>query len=315
MLVARLFFDNIVRYHGVPSSIVSDRDRKFISNFWKELWSCLGTKLNMSSAYHPETDGQTERANRTLEDGLRSYVSIHQDDWDDYLVCAEIAYNNSMNASTNQTPYFMNSGQHPNLALPTSIRTKTSSQSVTELLESMNTAIEHAKASLAEAQQRQKHYADQHRREITFKVGDKVMLSTQNLSSLDKAPKLLPRYIGPYSVRKIISPVAYELDLPGNMKIHPTFHVSKLKPYHSSDDNLFPNREQIVRPPPDIIDDHEEFEVERILNKRIRKYGRGQRIEYLVLWKGYPIHEATWEPERNLTNVDELLNEYENRQL
>ena len=232
-----------------------------------------------------------------------------------YLVCAEIAYNNSANASTGETPYFMNSGQHPCLSIPTSVQFKTKNQSVADLLESMHTAIEHAKASLAEAQQRQKHYADQHRREITFKVGDKVMLSTHNLSSLDKAPKLLPRYIGPYTIKRVISQVAYELDLPDNMKIHRTFHVSKLKGYQSNDDDLFPNREQVVRPPPDIVDEHEEFEVEEILNKRTRKYGRGQRVEYLVLWKGYPIHEATWLPERNLVNSRDLVDDYERRQL
>jgi len=141
------------------------------------------------------------------------------------------------------------------------------------------------------------------------------MLSTKNLSSLDKAPKFLPRFIGPYKVKRIISTVAYELDLPGNMKIHPTFHISKLKPYHDNDAHLFPNRKQVVRPPPDVIDGHDEWEVEDIINKRIRKYGRGERVEYLVLWKGYPIHVATWEPLPNLSHAKRFINDYERRRV
>jgi hypothetical protein len=311
--VARLFFNHVVRYHGIPSTIISDRDSKFASAFWKELWACLGTTLNMSSAFHPETDGQTERANRTLEDMLRSYVNIYQDDWDEYLASAEIAYNNSINASTNETPFYLNSGQHPNLALSFAIKSKNNVYipSVNEMIENMNTALQHAKISLQQAQQRQKHYADQHRRDIQFVVGDKVMLSTNNLSSLNKAPKLLPKYIGPYSIKRVISSVAYELDLPSNMKIHPTFHVSKLKSYNENDSNIFPNRDQVIRPPPDIIDDHEEYEVDKIFDKRERKYGRGKRIEYLVLWKGYPIYEASWLPLSSLTNAKDMIDEYE----
>jgi hypothetical protein len=311
--VARLFFNHIVRHHGIPSTIISDRDSKFTSLFWKELWSCLGTTLNMSSSFHPETDGQTERSNRTLEDMLRSYVSIHQDDWDEYLTSLEIACNNSMNASSNQTAFYLNSGQHPNLALSSAIKSKNNVYvpSVNEMIDNMNNAIRDAKICLHQAQQRQKHYADQHRREIQFVVGDKVMLSTNNLSSLNKSPKLLPRYIGPYTIKRVISSVAYELDLPSNMKIHPTFHVSKLKPYHDNNDSMFPNRDQIIRPPPDVVDDHEEYEVEKILNKRERKYGRGKRIEYLVLWKGYPIYEASWLPISSLMNAKDVIDEYE----
>jgi hypothetical protein len=310
---ARLFFKHVVKHHGIPSIIISDRDTKFTSFFWKTLWSCLGTNLNMSSSFHPETDGQTEIANRTLEAMLRAYVSIHQDDWDEYLAAAEIASNNSVNASSNQTPFFLNSGQHPLLALDIALKSKNkiNNPSVTDLLENMHTAIEHAKVCLAEAQQRQQRYANEHRRDITFSVGDKVMLSTNNLSSLDKAPKLLPKYIGPYMIKRVISPVAYELDLPNNMKIHPTFHVSKLKPYIENNDELFPNRGQIVRPAPDIIDGEKEYEIERILGKRERKYGRGKRVEYLVLWKGYPIHEAMWLPIRSLSNAKDVINEYE----
>ena len=120
--LARIMFDVVVRQHGVPVSIVSDRDARFTSVFWRALWQQLGTRLAMSTAYHPQTDGQTERANRTLEDMLRAYVSYRQTDWDKHLTAAEIAYNNSVQASTGFSPFFLNAGQHPHLPLSAAVR-------------------------------------------------------------------------------------------------------------------------------------------------------------------------------------------------
>ena len=115
--LAQLTFKEVVRHHGLPATIVSDRDPRFTSHFWRCLWAHTGTKLAMSTAYHPQTDGQTERANRTLEDMLRACVSDRQDDWDEHLTAIEIAYNNSEQASTGFTPFYLNSGQHPTFPL------------------------------------------------------------------------------------------------------------------------------------------------------------------------------------------------------
>src|SRR6185437_16439429 len=115
--VAQIFFQQIIRHHAVPNNIVSDRDPRFMSNFWQALWKELGSKLKMSTSYHPQTDGQTERANRTLEDMLRAYVDYHGDDWDEMLTAVEIAVNNSTQSSTGFTPFYMNTGQHPHLPL------------------------------------------------------------------------------------------------------------------------------------------------------------------------------------------------------
>ena len=111
--IAKIFFDNIFRLHGLPTTIVSDRDPKFVSKFWRELLKQLGTQAAMSTAHHPQTDGQTERANRTLEDMLRAFVNYRQDNWDDCLPAAEFAYNNSVQASTGFSPYYLDCGQHP----------------------------------------------------------------------------------------------------------------------------------------------------------------------------------------------------------
>ena len=126
------------------------------------------------------------------------------------------------------------------------------------MLQDMHHALEQAKTNIREAQQRQSAYANKKRRDVRYKVGDKVMITTANLKKMDRAPKLLPKWIGPYTITKVISPVAYELALPAKMKVHPVLHVSRMRAYHS-DNNQFPNREQVVRPPPDEIDGQEEW--------------------------------------------------------
>ena len=124
--LAKLMYNNVVRHHGIPNQIVSDRDPRFTANFWKCLWKLTGTTLAMSTAYHPQTDGQTERMNRTLEDMLRANTNYEQDNWDEYLITLEIAYNNSVQASTGFTPFFLDSGQHPNLSPILSTQSETS---------------------------------------------------------------------------------------------------------------------------------------------------------------------------------------------
>jgi hypothetical protein len=309
---AKLFFSNVVRYHGIPSVIVSDRDSKFTSLFWRTLFRLVGTSLMMSTAFHPETDGQTERTNRTLEEFLRAYVNIDQNDWDEYLTGAEIAYSNSVHASTGETPFYLNSGQHPNFDLSSFHRTGSDNQSVHELLFNLHRSIEHARICLLQAQQRQQHYANKHRRDVEFNVGDRVLLSTNNLSSLNLAAKLLPRFIGPYRISRKVSRVVYELDLPDTMKIHRTFHVSKLRKYEFNDNSMFPGRSIDVRPEPVIEDGEEKYEIDRIIRKRERRYGRSAaRVEYLVVWKGYPIHEATWLPIDKLQQATDAIRKFE----
>ena len=318
---ARLIFKNIIRYHGIPQSIVSDRDTRFTSSFWQELWKILGTKLNMSTSFHPQTDGQTERQNRTLEEYLRSFINLEQDNWDELLVSAEIAYNNSIHASTNYTPYYLNYGQHPNLSiiLNKNNNNNINNNNVKELLDELQHDINHAVECLLEAQSRQEYYANMNRREITFNIGDLVMLSTNNLRNLDKTPKLSSKYIGPFKIIKKISDVVYELELPTDMNIHPSFHISKLKKYNKNDDKLFPNRAvdvSVSRPGPEtIINGKEAYEVEKIIDKRLVKRGREKypKPEYLVKWKGYSTHEATWKREKELTMSKKLIQEYEDQ--
>jgi len=306
-----------VRYHGVPSKIISDRDTRFTSIFWRSLWQQLGTKLLMSTAFHPQTDGQTERANRTLEEGLRAYVSRMQTDWDQHLLPLEIAYNNSVQASTGFTPFFLNSGQHFHLPIQQALlpANVSANQSSADRLQQLSRSLQVAQSNLADAQQRQSAYADQSRRAVEFSLGDQVLLSTEHLTLKihTQTPKLMPKFIGPFAIVRKISPVAYELKLPPTLRVHPVFHVSKLKQYQdgSSEFPLRAAAQGLSRPPPEIRSDGEEaWEVESVVAERVRRFGRGRRVEYLVKWKGYPEYEKTWEPEGNLKGAKEKINEY-----
>lgn len=308
--VAQIFFKEIVRLHGVPSSIVSDRDPRFTSNFWKSLWKLMGTKLAMSTAYHPQTDGQTERANRTLEDMLRAFVNWKQDDWDVYLPAAEIACNNSIQASTGFTPYYLNYGQHLNLPLTQASRSnETDNPAAEDSYKNIAISLMVAKDNLEKAIQRQSRYANQHRKDVKFRENDWVLLSTANLQTFGRTRKLTPKYAGPYRIKQIISDTAYKLELPADMGIHPVFHVSKLKKYKDGYDQ-FPEREVELKDHLPVVS-AEEHEVERIVDKRLVK---GQ-VEYLVKWKEAAEWDNTWDPLEHLSNAQEAVREFEEMQV
>ena len=316
--LSKLFFREIVRHHGLPASIISDRDPKFTSHFWTELWKLFGTQLAMSTGYHPQTDGQTERANRTIEDMLRAYVDKKQNDWDEHLTAIEIAYNNSKQASTGFTPFFLNYGRHPTLPLASSIPSSssplsTSNETVDKMVTEMIQSLAEAKSSMERAQERQKKQADKHRLDIEFEVDQQVLLSTQDLhfKASNITPKLAARWIGPYRIKRKISPLAYELDLPPHLRLHPVFNITKLKLYRTSETFDSHRTVEPVRPPPEIVDENEEYEVEAIRDCRKRKYQGQLYKQYLVKWKGYPEYENTWEWFDSLDKAKKLIERYE----
>lgn len=308
-----IFFREVVRHHGIPSTIVSDRDPRFTAHFWRTVFEMLRTKLAMSTSFHPQTDGQTERANRTVEDILRSYVDSLQDDWDEYLPFAEIAYNKSIQASTGFSPYYLNTGRDLPTLLTRALENAAEIKNEAAVVKAQrwSEALEKAKENIRKAQARQARYADEYRRDLSFAVDDRVLLSTENLRSgiIVGAPKLLPKFIGPYRIKRVISRNAYELELPDTMRIHPVFHIHLLKPYLDPV-AIFPARIRVPTPEPEFVDEDEpEWGVESILKKR----RRGRRIEYLVQWQGYPLEEATWEPLENLERADDAIQEFEDR--
>jgi hypothetical protein len=313
---ARLFLDGVVRLHGMPERIISDRDPRFTANFWQAFWAGLGTTLSMSTAYHPETDGQTENANRTLEIMLRSVINFEQDDWDDHLPAAELAMNNARNETTGFSPFYMFYGRDARLPLDLALAPLTKARanpSAADALARWRAALVRAQENTKTAQRRQKKYADEHRRALTFKVGDRVLLATANLKLVGEAKrarKFTERYIGPFRVKAVRNANAYELELPPSMRIHPTINISQLKEYHDGS-AAFPTRPApLTRPEPAAInnDGSPEWAVERILDHR--RSGRKKTLQYLILWKGYAVHEATWERVEMLDGALELVVDY-----
>jgi hypothetical protein len=293
----------------MPQVLVSDRDPRFTGRFWQRLFERTGTRLNMSTARHPETDGQTERANRTLEEMLRAYVSPYQDDWDEHLLAVEFAYNSAEHASTKYSPFYLMFGQHPHVPLSflTPAENPGHAQGADEVLERMAEDLERAKGNLRDAKERQTKQANKRRRDYTFAVGEKVLLSSGFLMGLPQGAKLGSaraklgaRGWGPFTVEELVSEVAVKLKLPAQWKIHPVVHVSNVIPWRDCD--VYPNR---IDPPPDpvVLDGEEFFHVEAVRDHEWRPGG----LYYLVKWRGYPEEENTWEPAvRLLEDCEEL---------
>ena len=300
---ADIFMTEIFRRHGLPESVVSDRDPRFTSEFYTSICQHLGMKQDMSTAFHPQSDGQTERTNRTLEEVLRHYVGPTQEDWDLKLPCAEFAINNAMKRATGHSPFYLNYGRHPRG--PATAVVDTHLPAVHDFVTGLHKAISRAKDCLAAAQARMKKNADTHRRELKFSVGDQVLLSSKNIR-LTGVRKLLPRFLGPFTIIKRIGDMAYELDIAECMpKIHPVFHVSLLRPFEAGS--------YITPPPtPTVIDGEPEYEVERILNHRYRKIPNSKhyRREYLVKWAGYGHEHNSWESKKNCHGCEDLIEEY-----
>ena len=303
---ARLFWEKIGRLHGIPRSIVSDRDPRFVSKFWRELWRVLGSTLRMSSAYHPQTDGQSEAMNRVVEMVLRCVMHAGRDNsqWETLLPTVEFVINNSPTQATGYTPFYLNYGFHP--CTPADLIRDYDAT----LVEGVNNFVDRMKHNfslsvqyLHKAQERMKVQSDKKRREVVYRTGEQVLLSTEHLH-LKNAPvrKLKRRFIGPFFVVRQVGPVAYELDLPQTWKIHNIFHVSLLRPFRTSS---WSQPEVQSQTEVDIEDDRE-YEVERLLRWRWKGTSRRRTKEFLVLWRDYSIDDASWTPAANFTSQEEL---------
>ena len=310
--LADIFLREVVRLHGIPQSVLSDRDPRFTAHFWKAFWKGIGTTLTMSTAFHPQTDGQTERANRTLEEMLRAFVNFRQDDWDRHLPIVELAVNNAQQASTGFSPFYLNYGQEVALPLDRAVADLAvpNNPEAAERIRQLKADLAHARLAIEKAQARQSKYTDEHRRAVVFAVGDRVLLSTKHLKLVGadrRTPKFASQYIGPFRIVRVVNANAYELDLPARMRIHPVINITRLKQYHDGL-SAFPARPvPNPRPPPEIIDGEERYEVESILAKR----GEGRRTQYLVKWLGYDHYEATWEKSTSLEGARDAVREFE----
>ncbi|GJS93062.1 putative reverse transcriptase domain-containing protein [Tanacetum coccineum] len=230
--LTRFYIKEIVSQHGVPISIISDRDIHFTSIFWQSLQSALGAQLDMSTAYHPETDGQSERTIQTLEDMLRACVIDFGKGWERHLPLVEFSYNNGYHASIKAAPFEALYGRKCRSPV---CWTKVGDVQLTgpEIIHETTEKIVQIPQRLQVARDQQRSYANVRRRPLEFQVGDRVMLKVsprKGVISFGKRGKLNPRYIGPLKILERIGLVAYKLELPEELKnVHNTFHISNLK--------------------------------------------------------------------------------------
>jgi hypothetical protein len=290
--VATLFFENIYKYHGLPATIISDRDSLFLSKFWSQVFKLLGTELHYTTAYHPQTDGQTERLNQCLESYLRCMTSDKPKDWCKWIHLAQWWYNSSYHSSIKLIPFEALFGYAPpQLSIPQQMMNKDSE--VQEFLQDRKIGLQLLKSRLEEARSRMKLYADQNRTEREFEVGDWVFLRLQpyrqTTLSLRRDYKLAPKYYGPYQVLARIGKVAYKLQLPNNTNIHPVFHVSLLK-------KKLGNQVVPVTQLP-VLDNNGIFKEEpiAILDSRFVQRGNKGVAQILVQWSNLAPEQATWE--------------------
>lgn len=294
--VAKLFLDNIYKLHGMPDSIVSDRDRVFTSNFWQQLFTLTGTQLCMSSAYHPQSDGQTERVNQCIETYLRCFVHACPNKWSLWLSVTEFWYNTNFHSAVGRSPFEVLYGHSPrHFGLQT-----TEAVLVAELtawLQEREVISNLVRQHLLRAQARMKRQADKQRSEREFSVGDQVYLKlqpyVQSSVTARSNQKLSFRFFGPYVILERIGQVAYKLKLPESALIHPVFHVSQLKSALG--------RRQVVVPHLPFTNDPLQVPVQ-VVDRRMIQRNRTMIAQVKVVWSGMDAELATWEDAEALYN-------------
>ena len=292
--LGHLLLDRLVRDHGVPITIITDRDKLFISNYWKIISAAMGTKPKMSTVYHPRTDSQTEQANQVLETYLRHYINQTHSNWVQLLLVAQLAINQHRSDSTKESLFFANFGQHANIGMPSRASPNTEK------------ALQHDKL-LQQTHMIIRHYLQETLKKIQcqidkklkmasqLKKGDKVYLLTKNWKpKKPKTKKLDNIKVRPFSVEEKTGPVNIKIQLPRDARVHPNFHILMIEP---ADQSTLLQKTFHYQP-----EEEQEFEVEQILARK------GQ--QYLVKWKGYPDLENTWEPLKNLVNCQLLLRQF-----
>jgi transposase InsO family protein len=308
--LAGVFLTHFYMHHGLPTAITSDRGSQFVSDFWRIVCERLQIQRRLSTAFHPQSDGSTERANQEVERVLRVFTCYTQDDWLDLLPVAAVAINNRDATSTGVSPFFFTHGYHVDPIIPNNDMSQEAlsgpGKAGEALVNRLRNTTEWAQAAIAFAQDQQQHQANRARQAApVYKVGDKVWLNLRNVKST-RPYKKLDWLHARYTVVDVPSSHTVKLDVPSG--IHPVFHVELVRP--AATDPLPSQVVDDAQPPPVEVEGEVEYQVDEILAARTRRVGRGSRREVLVRWTGYA--ECTWEP---LTSVEDCsaLDKFEER--
>ena len=314
---ATQFFDLWYCENGLPLNIVSDRDKLFISKFWKALHKLTGVKLNMSSAYHPEMDGSSEQSNKTVAQALRYHVDRHQKGWVKALPLMRFNIMNTINSSTGFSPFQLRMGRSPRIIPPitptpvfdTAQESKEATRAA-ELIESLALDTAEAKDNLFATKVAQSEFANRHcSPEIPFTVGNKVLLSTTNRrreymqAKSGRVAKFMPRFDSPFTITHAHPQTStYTLELPNEPNRFPTFHSSQIRPFIENNNELFQAR-KLTQPGPVLtLEGQEEWLIRDIIDER----NRGQGRQYLVRWVGWGDEENCWLPRREVADTEAL---------
>jgi hypothetical protein len=278
---AALYIKHVFAHFGLPTKIISDRDPRFMSKFVQAACKVTGINHAPSTAYHPRTDGQSERSNQWLETAIRFITDQKQRNWAPYLPIAQFTHNNWPSDTTRKSPFFLLMGFNPRADW---VHATSPIPRVTLRLEQLKEARIQARDAMIKAQQSWV----KHRDTPKYKEGDQVWLEGKNLRINQPTAKLAPRRHGPFKIIQVMSAVNYRLELPTQWSIHPVFHIDLLTPYRET----IMHGPNFTRPTPELIDGEEEYTVEKILDSR--HFGRRRRLQYLVKWEGYPDADNMW---------------------
>lgn len=298
---AKLFIQHVYAQHGLLRKVISDRGPHFVSAFITELCKVLGVKGSPSTAYHPQTDGQTERVNQELEQYLRIFVNNKQDNWPEWLPLATFSYNDKVNSSTGHSPFFVNKGKHPWKA--TEPYATTGNTNVDDFVEQLQDIQKEAASALILAQETMKRFYDRSKGESRdYQLGDQVWLEGINIRTDRPIKKLDDKRYGPFEViAKYGSSYKLKLPLRWQKVIHLVFNEVLLSPF------IPPSASQAApRKPPDLKGSSKVFEVKTILDSRLHE----GKLQYLVKWKNYDEEDNTWEPAEGLKGAPRAVSQF-----